>query len=145
MAPGAPDLPAQWVDVQDLSPWLVTLAENDTPGVFNASGPATTFTREGMMWALAAMSDKAVKFWWPDEAVLEEFEISPPMMYRSERPAIFVNDASIAAGLHYRSLKDTTTQLLDWWFAQPEERRVSPRRWPDEASVQKAIERLRHG
>ncbi|MEO8702735.1 MAG: NAD-dependent epimerase/dehydratase family protein, partial [Kofleriaceae bacterium] len=41
LAPGSKDDPLQWIDVRDLADWLVTLAEHETVGTFNAVGPAT--------------------------------------------------------------------------------------------------------
>ena len=143
LAPGAPDVTAQWVDAQDLCPWIITLAENDMPGIFNAAGPSSTVTREGLMWGIRAMTDKPVTFYWPDADLLEELDIAPPMMSRGEGSYLFRNEASMAAGLHYRSLADTVTQLMAWWNAQPEERRANPRRWPEADKVAQAIARIK--
>ena len=61
-----------------------------------------------------------------------------PMMRDSETPVMFVNDASLAAGLHYRPLATTARETIAWWNAQDAERRANPRRWPspeDEAAL----------
>jgi 2'-hydroxyisoflavone reductase len=142
LAPGGPALNAQWVDAQDLCPWVITLAENDTPGVFNAAGPSSTVTREGLMWGLRAMTDQPVRFHWPTMELLEELEIETPMMSQNNNYERFENSASMAAGLKYRALADTASQLMAWWLAQPEERRANPRRWPDEAKVKQALARM---
>src|SRR3954451_2530392 len=39
LAPGAPTDPVQIIDVRDLGAWLITLIEQGTVGVFNATGP----------------------------------------------------------------------------------------------------------
>ena len=130
LAPGGPGLTAQWVDARDLCPWVVTLAENDTPGIFNAAGPASIVSREGLMWGLRALTDAPVNFHWPSMQLIEELGIAPPMMNPGERSLLFENSASMAAGLHYRSLADTAAGTLAWWQAQTEERRSNPRRWP---------------
>ena len=143
LAPGGPDRVAQWVDARDLCPWVVTLAENDTPGVFNAAGPASRVTRDGLMWGLRALTDRPVDFYWPSNELLAELEISQPMMNPGEESLVFENAASMKAGLRYRSLADTATSTLEWWQAQSEERRSNPRRWPDAEKVQAAISRLK--
>ena len=61
LAPGGPELNAHLVDARDLCPWIVTLAENDTPGVFNAAGPSTAFSRAGLMPLLRNCQHLAVR------------------------------------------------------------------------------------
>lgn len=128
LAPDGPELIVQWVDARDLCPWIVTLAENGTPGVFNAA--AYPYSREGFLWALRSQSDQAAAFYWPTLAQLDEAGIDLPMMRDGETPVLFPNAASVAAGLHYRSLADTARDTVAWWNAQDEERRANPRRWP---------------
>jgi 2'-hydroxyisoflavone reductase len=141
LAPSGPDTEAQWVDARDLCPWIVTLAENDTPGIFNAAGPASPVDRSGLMWGLRAMTAAPVNFYWPDQALLDELGIDMPMM--SPGSEHFVNTASMEAGLVYRSLADTATGTLEWWLAQDAERRANPRRWPSAEQETAAIARLK--
>lgn len=143
LAPSGPGLEAQWVDAQDLCPWIITLAENGTPGIFNAAGPSSPVTREGLMWGLRALTAEPVTFHWPSNDLLAELELSLPMMTPRTTSERFVNSASMQAGLTYRSLSDTASQLLEWWYAQPAERRANPRRWPDPEKVAAALERIR--
>jgi 2'-hydroxyisoflavone reductase len=141
LAPAGPDREAQWVDVRDLCPWVITLAENDTPGIFNAAGPASPVDREGLMWGLRAQTDEPVRFHWPTDELLGELEIDLPMMSEGNSEH-FENAASMAAGLSYRSLTDTAQDTLAWWHSLPEERRASPRRWPSAEQEKAAIARL---
>lgn len=142
VAPGLPENVCQWVDARDLCPWIVTLAENDTPGVFNASGPSSTVTREGLMWGLRALTDKPVEFFWPQVSLLEELDFNTPMMGR-EISALFVNRASMEAGLNYRSLADTAKDTLAWWYSQDEERRANARNWPGPEVEKEVIRRIK--
>lgn len=144
LAPGGPDVESQWVDARDLCPWIVTLAENGTPGIFNAAGPASAVTREGLMWGLRAMTDQPVEFFWPSFELVEELEFSMPMMGR-EDSYHFENSASMAAGLHYRSLADTARDTLEWWHGQPAERRANPRRWSSDELERQVITRIKQG
>ncbi len=145
LAPSRPDVTAQWVDARDLCPWIVTLAENGTPGIFNAAGPTSPVTREGLMWGLRAMTDQPVEFFWPSDELLEEFEFNTPMMSTREGSLHFVNSASLAAGIHYRSLADTARDTLKWWHEQPAERRANPRRWSSEELERQVIARIKQG
>ena len=59
LAPGAPDQACSWVDVRDLSPWLIELGIRNTAGVFNASGPSSRISRRGMLWGGASHDSRA--------------------------------------------------------------------------------------
>jgi 2'-hydroxyisoflavone reductase len=117
LAPSGPKREAQWVDARDMCPWIVTLGENNTPGIFNAAGPSSKVDREGLMWGLRAQTAAPVNFFWPDDALLEELEINMPMM-------------------------ETAADITKWWAEQPDERRANPRRWPTADQEKAAIMRL---
>jgi len=144
LAPAGPGLEAQWVDARDLCPWVVTLAENDTPGVFNAAGPASRVDRHGLMWGLRAQTAEPVTFHWPSDELVAELGINQPMM-RPGDSFHFDNAASQAAGLGYRSLSDTAAATLAWWQAQTAERRANPERWPTAEQEAAAIARIKAG
>jgi 2'-hydroxyisoflavone reductase len=144
LAPDGPDLVAQWVDARDLCPWIVTLAETDTAGIFNAAGPASTTTRTGLLWGLLAMTAEPVTFFWPKADLLDELDIDLPMMGRGDS-ALFENSASMQAGLHYRSLADTAAGTLEWWQSLPQERRAKARSWPSPEIEQAAILKITVG
>ena len=144
LAPAGPEREAQWVDARDLCPWVITLAENDTPGIFNAAGPASKVDRAGLMWGLRALTAEPVRLHWPGDDLLEELGIDQPMMGR-ENSFHFANEASLAAGLTYRSLADTAEGTLAWWQSLPDERRANPRRWPTAEQERAAIERIGAG
>jgi hypothetical protein len=93
------------------------------------------------MWGLRALTAEPVRFHWPSDALLTELGIDLPMM-PIEDSAHFTNTASMAAGLHYRSLADTASGTLAWWQSLPEERRANPRRWPTTEQEKSAIERI---
>ena len=93
------------------------------------------------MWGLRAQTAQPVSLYWPSDELLEELELELPMMGPDNEH--FVNTASMEAGLNYRSLTDTASGILEWWYAQPGERRANPRRWPDPEKVQLAIERIK--
>jgi 2'-hydroxyisoflavone reductase len=149
LAPSDPDRIAQWVDVRDLCPWVIDLVEGDVAGTFNAAGPASDVSREGLMWGLRATTAAPVTFWWPDGALLDELEISPPMLSTSTRDltgnesVVFDNEKSMRIGLEYRPLVDTVSATLTWWRSQSPERRADPRGWISADAERAAIARLR--
>lgn len=142
LAPTGPEREIQWIDARDMCPWMIRLLEDDTAGIFNAAGPSSKVTREGLMWGLRAMTASPVRFHWPDAALLEDLDISPPMLSSERGSFHFDSTAATNAGLPMRSLADTARDTLAWWNSQPEERRASPRRWIDPEAERKAIARL---
>jgi 2'-hydroxyisoflavone reductase len=135
-----PDYEIAWVDVRDLCNWLVEILERDLPGTFNSSGPASSVTRAGLMWGLRAMTAAPVNFHWPNDELLAELKIAPPML--GAPPRHFANAASIAAGHQYRALVNSARDTLAWWQAQPPARRATARGWISSAQEREAIARL---
>jgi len=140
VGPANREVAVQAVDVRDLCPWLVTLAENDTPGAFNAA--ASAYTREGFLWAVRGTTGREVAFHWPDAALVDELEFPAPMLNWGTVSQTYDNAASRAAGLDYRPLADSTLATLEWWNAQPDERRANPRGWPSAELERQVLERM---
>ena len=144
LCPPEPGYNIDWIDVRDLCHWLVRLAEQDTPGVFNGTGPGQHVSREHFMWALRLCSSAKSNLHWPSRELMEEAGFPTPMV-RTGPHSIYIDPgAAQAAGLTYRSLADTVRDTHDWWMSQNEERRAVPlersdyRRWPgaeEEAAV----------
>ncbi len=149
LAPSQRGQVIQWVDARDLCPWVVGLVERNVGGIYNAAGPASEVTREGLMWGLRATTAVPVRFWWPDDALLNELEISPPMLspgtdnFSGEDSVVFGNEASMGAGLDYRPLADSAMGTLEWWRSEPSERRAEPRGWISADKESAAIARLK--
>lgn len=133
---------AAWIDVRDLCEWLVTLAEQDQPGIFNAAGPASPIDHEQTMYGFRASCAAPVALHWPDRELLDELGLSLPWFWSGERSRHIDASASVAAGLTYRSLADSIRATYDWWRAQPAERRASARGWPTPEEELRAIRRL---
>jgi 2'-hydroxyisoflavone reductase len=118
LGPTDPQNELQWVDVRDLCPWIVVLAENGVHGIFNAAGPISP-----MIW----------------EQILKELGIDLPLVSPGRPWRHFANGASQDAGLYYRPLIETATATLDWWRAQSDARRAKVEGWP---SPEKELEGL---
>jgi 2'-hydroxyisoflavone reductase len=128
IAPGDMDNPVQYIDVRDLAEFNMHLLENQTPGTFNAAGP--TLGETGMaefLYGIRAITTSAVSFRWVDEATLRENQIRPPLWFSQNGPArgacrVRVH-RGVAAGLKFRPLAETARDTLEWFYAQPAERR----------------------
>jgi len=141
LGPTQPEQPVQGVDVRDLTDFVFHLVENGTGGSYNAAGPA--YPREGMLWAIRGTTSQPVRFHWATPELVEELELSMPMMdWGGRGPVSFRNEASIEAGMTYRSIAETVVDTHAWWGAQPAERRDNPRRWMSSEQEKEALARL---
>jgi 2'-hydroxyisoflavone reductase len=149
LGPPAPKAELQWVDVRDLCPWIVDLAERDQPGIYNAAGPATPVTWEQVLSALAERAGKPAKIRWATKDVLAKTGIKLPLVrppfFKGADSLHFDSAAGQAAGLRFRSLDDTAAATSAWWRAQSDERRAKPSGWPTEAQEQEALKLLSAG
>ena len=133
LAPGDPTQPVSIIDARDLAEWTVRLCEDDTGGVFNATGPESLLSMAEMLYGCRAASSADVRFTWVDWAFLQEQGVTP----WGDMPAWIPKElegyagagtrsraAAVAAGLSFRPLAVTAMDTLAWWAEQPEERRT---------------------
>jgi 2'-hydroxyisoflavone reductase len=130
LAPGAPPDPVQIIDVRDLGAWLITLAEQQTAGVFNACGP-----KERLKWGdLLQACQKATKAtskltWVPDAWVArqgnEVFPIWAPYAGDSKGFHTWKNARAIQAGLKFRPVQQTVSDTLAWYKSQSERTKLA--------------------
>jgi 2'-hydroxyisoflavone reductase len=135
VGPRADAVELQTVDVRDLCPWLVTLIERDTAGIFNAAAPPLSWN--AVLEELRPISVQPVTFVRPPAAVIEAMKVDFPLVLPSTAGGMFVNerthfDGSRArrAGLQYRGLSESAAATLIWWREQTPERRAGARSWP---------------
>lgn len=133
---------AAWIDARDLCQWLITLAENDTPGVYNAAGPASPMTHEAVMYGFRAFSSAPVRLHWPTRALTDELDVALPWFWDGANSRHIDASASVAAGLRYRSLAESIRDTHEWWQAQPADRQANARGWPTPEEERAVIERL---
>ena len=142
VCPPDPRREAAWIDVRDLSQFLIGLAEEGTAGIFNAAGPASPIDHEQVMFGFRAFSAAPVRLHWPSKALLDELEFSPPWFWSGDSSRHIDASASVTAGLTYRSLADSIRDTHGWWLSQSVERRESARRWPSPEKEQEVLGRL---
>lgn len=111
LAPAPPERRVQFIDVRDLSAWMLDLVEQRASGVFNA-------TNEGVAWGeLLAGADVA---WAPDEFLtahdVGEWMELPMWVADPKLAGIHETDVSraIAAGLRFRPVDETIRDTAAW-------------------------------
>lgn len=130
LVPGTPEDPVQIIDTRDLGEWLITLAENQTIGVFNAVGPAGRLSMKEMLAACKAATTSDTTFTWVDSAFLEarpeqaNFPIWVPPVGEYAGFATRSNARAVAAGLKFRTVADTAKATLEWFKSLPEDRQA---------------------
>ncbi|MBI3959587.1 MAG: NAD-dependent epimerase/dehydratase family protein [Chloroflexi bacterium] len=127
LAPAPADYPVEFTDVRDLAEWMVRVAEERIPGVFNASGPAQAATLGGLLKTSRQISDSNARFVWTDDSFLQENGVQPwsqlPLWIGNgpEYAGFSRYDCSraIAAGLTFRPVEETVAATLEWAQSRP--------------------------
>ena len=123
LAPEPRHQPTQLVDVRDLAEWIVTLGEERTAGVFNATGPELATTLEGVLEGVRHALGSDARFEWVSEeftrrAGLEPYQELPLWVGAGEPQWAAFQTADIrralAAGLRFRPLGETARDTLAW-------------------------------
>lgn len=145
LAPGAPDDPAQVIDVRDLAGWLVDSAEQRRTGTFDGIGPR--LTRGELLDQIASGVATDPQFTWVDQDFLQEHEVEPwagpkaiPLwLPLPEYDGMLAHDPapSFAAGLTTRAIAETARDTLAWLRDQDDPAMTGLSR-EDEAGVLKA-------
>jgi 2'-hydroxyisoflavone reductase len=125
LAPGAPTDPVQIIDVRDIGAWLITVIEQGTMGVFNATGP-----RDRLAWGdLLQACRKATKSantltWVPGEWIAKKgeeiFPIWAPYLGETKGFHRWNVNAAVKAGLKFRPYQETVADTLKWYKTQDE-------------------------
>lgn len=143
LVPGKGHDRVQYIDVRDLTEFMIRLIENRTAGTFNVAGPASTQGMHAFVYGVhAALSSEVSWVMATDYEFLREQRLrfaTPWLMpqgdyYGSARINI---ERAKAAGLTYRPLARSTWDTLEWWWsdAVTDERRATawlagPRSFP---------------
>lgn len=141
IAPGRAEDPVQFIDARDLAAWLVTCVEARHVGIYNATGPAEKTTIGALIDDCRGAAGSDAELVWIDAEFLAEREVLPwvhmPVWIPPESPEGGIGQVSIAkalaAGLSFRSGRETAEDTLLYWRGLPEERRAKPRAGLDPA------------
>lgn len=136
LAPPADD-PVQFIDARDLGEWAIRCCENQTYGVFNATGPAKRFTVKEMLDGIQSTIKSTATITYVTNDFLRAQE--PPVRGWSELPvwiapvgrtAGFTQRSiakAVAKGLTFRPYPDTVTDTLAFYHTQKPERQEALR------------------
>ena len=122
LAPGDTSSPVQFVDVRDLSDWIIRMAEERQTGNFNATGPDGNMTMHQLLATLREASASNASFTWVSEEFLKDANVAGwselPLWHTSENNIVnfFSVDCgkSIRYGLTFRPLLQTARDTLEW-------------------------------
>jgi 2'-hydroxyisoflavone reductase len=136
LAPPADD-PVQLIDARDLGEWTIRCCENQTFGVFNATGPAKRFTVREMLEGIRTTIGAKASIIYTTNAFLRSQ--TPPVRGWSELPVWLPPEGStagftqrsiakaLANGLTFRPFPETVKETLAFYNQQPEERKAQLR------------------
>ncbi|CAN5481707.1 SDR family oxidoreductase [soil metagenome] len=123
LAPGDPTSPIQFIDVRDLSQWLIELAQNKTRGLFNATGPQEQLSMHDFLETSKSALRSNCKFVWIDEETLEKEKVQPFADLPLWVPASLAEYAGFLeidcrkafdAGLKLRPIAQTVKHTVSW-------------------------------
>ena len=132
LVPGDGADPVQIIDGRDLGEWMIRLAEAGTTGTFNAVGPNYSLGMDAMLYGCQAVTGGPVTFTHVTPAFVEEKKVDLPIWVPA-RDNPFAgygqvsNARAIQAGLTFRPLATTVTDLLAWFRSQPADRQAKLR------------------
>ena len=135
LAPSDGSDPVQFIDGRDLAEWTVRMAENRTYGIFNATGPDYEMRTDAMLYGMRACTTAGAQLTFVPAEFLAEQNVAPwgdmPVWVPGTGDSAGFGRVNIqkalAAGLTFRSLANTTQDLLAWYDQQPAERRAEIR------------------
>ena len=136
LVPGSYEDPVQFMDVRDLTEWMIHLLEWGRTGVFNAAGPfPKQATIAETVYGIRSVTTASTDWIWiPDYDFLREHRIGAMVPWVMPRGNSLghtrINyDKAVANGLTHRPLATTARDTLDWWesSAVAPERRAEPR------------------
>jgi 2'-hydroxyisoflavone reductase len=128
ITPDKSQTPIQIVDVRDLSEFIIKLIEDNSSGIYNATGPDRELRMGEFLDVCKLVSGSMATFHWASAEFLKEHEVEP----WSDMPAWIPDtqeDAgfsrvdvsrAIHAGLKFRPLEDTVRDTIQWAETRPE-------------------------
>jgi 2'-hydroxyisoflavone reductase len=132
LVPGDGRDPVQFIDVRDLSEWIIRVAEARTFGTFNATGPARPLDMRDLLRKIAVAIHSKAHLMWVSADFLDSQQVSawsdlPVWVPGTGDSAGFARrriDKARKAGLLYRPLSSTARDTLTWFGQQPADRQA---------------------
>ena len=127
LAPGRPERSVQFIDVRDLADWIVRMIERQETGIYNANGCANALAMGDVLDECKSVTGSDAVFSWVNEEFLLAEKVAswiemPLWLPEGAAPHLggfmhINSDKAVAAGLTFRSLKDTIQDTRNWWEA----------------------------
>ena len=131
LAPGDGDDQVQYIDVRDLTEWIVRLAEVGKAGVYNGVGIGSRLSMAEMLYGMRAVTSTPVSFTWVSTSFLREQGGQPysdmPIWIPGDPLSSVDNSRALDAGLTFRPLAVTAADTLAWHKTRPAEEQQSLR------------------
>jgi 2'-hydroxyisoflavone reductase len=116
LAPGDGKDPVQYIDVKDLSGFVIHAAETGLSGGFNLIGPEKPMTMAGYIGGIKEVTKSDARLHWVDSKFIDEKEVRIPMFVAvADAPGFFQvsNKRSVENGLKYRAFAETVNDILE--------------------------------
>lgn len=129
LAPGEPDRPKQFIDVRDLSEWVIRMLETAETGTYNVTGPEHRLTMTELLEECRLAIESDASFTWVSDEFLMDSDVGawremPLWIPRKYERAGFQETQcgkAIRAGLKFRPLSETIMDTLRWDSGRPAE------------------------
>lgn len=123
LVPGNPSDPVQFIDVRDLTEWMIRLVEAESAGTFNGVGPARDMGILDFVQGAHQAFDSEAEF-----TVVDDYDFLREHGLGAALPWIMPvddyagsarvsNAAAVASGLTYRPLATTIRDVRTWWLS----------------------------
>jgi 2'-hydroxyisoflavone reductase len=133
LAPGRRSDPVQFIDVRDLTEWMIRdLVERGLPGVYNAAGPRERLTMEEFLYGAHAVFSSDIDWVWIEDY---DFLRTYPLRTTADGRSIgvqavvpwvllhgdnqymtsIVSRRAVESGLRWRPIAETVRAAIDWW------------------------------
>jgi 2'-hydroxyisoflavone reductase len=125
LAPGRREALVQFIDVRDLSGWILGAIDRRRTGPFNVTGPTSPLTMNAFLETCREVAKPDAELAWVDEAVLERHEVQPWSELPLWIPEVDMADSitrAIDVGLETRPLSETVRDTLAWNATRPAEK-----------------------
>lgn len=151
IAPAPIDDPIQVIDVRDLGEFTVACLENDSRGLFNATGPVQGCTIGQLVHACQAATTTPSTIHWVEASELMslglrawmDLPVWTPSVGSSAGMGTINVERAVAAGMRTRPMAETIADTLAWWNEQSEERRSALRWGLSEEREAEAVAKLK--
>jgi len=127
LAPGEPLQNVQFIDVRDVSAFIVTAVGTGLTGAYQVDGLPHETTMGSMLDTIKRVTASDVRFTWVDEQFIEREGVQPwnelpvylPTSFEDAAGFMSKNiDRALAAGLTLRSLDETVRDTFEWRASQ---------------------------